>query len=219
MIQHGTLTILPQANPSFQRTRGGGFDEGARKYKMKSNNAHRYLNQVFVPGQRDTDLARLCGYRLQAFPNMVLDSATLEYDDGDTAVINANFLGILGDQPKPWSITRSTSFGSVALVKPGTNYVSRIPQPKPTITYVFCTIGKRLLLGQVTQEFTNPPGTTTLENQVIENAFEGFYSGLTPLFSGWVFASISVRTPGDLMNDHHVAENTLSITYETINAQ
>lgn len=219
MIQHGTLTILPQANPSFQRTRGGGFDEGARRYKMKSLNAHRYLNQVFVPGQRDTDLARLCGYRLQAFPNMVLDSATLEYDDGDTAIINANFLGILGDQPKPHSITRATSFGSASVVKPGTNYVSRIPQSKPSLTYTFCTIGKRLLLGQVMEEFVNPPGTTALENQVIAHAFSGFYSGLTPLFSGWVISSISVRAPGDLLDNGHVAENTVTLTYEVIQAQ
>ena len=186
---------------------------------MKSTFAHDYLNRVFVAGQRDTDLARLCRYRLQAFPNMVLDSATLEYDDGDTAIINANFLGIMADQPKPWSITRSTSFGSVSLVKPGTNYVSRIPQSKPSITYTFCTIGRRLLLGQVLERITNPPGTTALENQVIASAFSGFYQGLTPLFSGWVITGISVKTPGDLLDNYHVAENTITTSYEVINAQ
>ena len=218
MIQHGTLTILPQSAPSFQRTRGGGFDEGTRKYKMKASFAHDYLTRVFVSGQRDTDLARLCGYRFQAFPNMILDAAEMEYNDGDTAIISASFVGILGDQPKPWSLTRSTSFGSVATVKPGTLYVSRIPQSKPTITYTYCTIGTRLSLGQIAEEFTNPPGTTALENQVIANAYDGFFPALAPLFSGWVISSISIRTPGDLLKNAHVAENTVAITYDVIKA-
>ena len=60
-IAHGTLTILPQSGPSFTRTKGGGFDEGQRVYKVASSNARTYLEKVFKPGRSDRDIAQLAG--------------------------------------------------------------------------------------------------------------------------------------------------------------
>jgi len=204
-IAHGTLTILPQKGPSFRRTRGGGFDEGTRIYKVARSNARIYLDKLFKPGTTDLQIARLAGLintshgtPIEVFKNMAIDNADITYEDGDTAHITANFLGILGDSPKPTSMIRSTSYTNKAVVKPGTTYVSIINEPKPTLTYTFCLIGKRPNLAQSGEEITDPLGTQAVENAAIETAFNGFYPAETPLFQGWVRTDLSIRCPGDL---------------------
>ena len=126
-IRHGTLTILPQQGPSFTRTKGGGFDEGQRVYKVASSNARTYLEKVFKPGRSDRDIAKLAGLintshgtPREVFKYMCVDNADITYDDGSTAHITANFLGLLGTQPKEPTCIRSTTYQQKATIKPGT---------------------------------------------------------------------------------------------------
>ena len=214
-IRHGTLTILPQAGPSFTRTKGGGFDEGQRVYKVASSNARDYLNRLFTPGRSDRDIARLAGLintshgtPREVFKYMCLDSADITFDDGNEAHITANFLGLLSDKPKEPTCIRSTTYTQKATIKPGTNYVSIINEPKPTLSYTFCLIGQRPSLAQSGEEVTNPLGTQAAENAAIETAFNGFYPALTPLFQGWVRTDLSIRCPGDIAEGHVYEVNT-----------
>lgn len=214
-IRHGTLTILPQSGPSFTRTKGGGFDEGQRVYKVASSNARDYLNRLFTPGRSDRDIARLAGLintshgtPREVFKYMCLDSADITFDDGNEAHITANFLGLLSDKPKEATCIRSTSYTQKATIKPGTNYVSIINEPKPTLSYTFCLIGQRPSLAQSGEEVTNPLGTQAAENAAIETAFNGFYPALTPLFQGWVRTDLSIRCPGDIAEGHVYEVNT-----------
>lgn len=204
-IAHGTLTILPQQGPSFRRTRGGGFDEGTRVYKVARANARNYLNKLFVPGTTDVAIARLAGQintsngtPIETFKYMAIDNADITYEDGSVAHITANFVGILGDSPKPTSLVRSSTYRGKSVVKPGTTYVSNINEPRPTLTYTFCLIGKRPSLAQSGEAIIRPLGTQDVENQAIETAFSGFYPAEEPLFQGWVRTDLSMRFPGDL---------------------
>ena len=223
-IAHGTLTILPQSGPSFTRTKGGGFDEGQRVYKVASSNARTYLEKVFKPGRSDIDIAQIAGLintshgtPREVFKYMCVDSADITYDDGSTAHITANFLGLLGTQPKEPTCIRSTTYQQKATIKPGTNYVSIINEPKPTLSYVFCLIGKRPSLAQSGEEVVNPLGTQAVENAAIETAFNGFYPALTPLFQGWVRTDLNIRCPGDIA-EGHVYEVTTSLQWIVVPA-
>ena len=223
-IQHGTLTILPQQRPSFTRTKGGGFDQGQRVYKVASSNARNYLEKLFTPGRSDRDIAQIAGLintshgrPTEVFKYMCLDTADITYDDGSTAHITANFLGLLGTKPKEPTCIRSTTYNQKAVIKPGTNYVSIINEPKPTLSYVFCLIGQRPSLAQSGEEVTNPLGTQAVENAAIETAFNGFYPVLTPLFQGWVRTDLSIRCPGDIA-EGHVYEVSTSLQWNVVQA-
>jgi hypothetical protein len=148
---------------------------------------------------------------------MGLDSADITYDDGSTSHITANFVGLLGTSPKPTSMTRSTSYTNKAVVKPGTTYVSIINEPKPTLNYTMCFIGKRPSLAQSGEEITNPLGTQAAENEAIETAFDGFYPDIAPLFQGWVRTDLNIRCPGDLP-EGLVCEVTTSLQWLVVPA-
>jgi hypothetical protein len=223
-ITHGTLTIIPQSSPSFQRTKGGGFDTGRRRYKVASENARTYLDKLFRPGTPDSEIAKYAGLvntahgrPLEVFRYMCVDSADITYDDGDSAIITADFVGLLSSTPKPTSVQRSTSYNRKATIKPGTTYVSIINEPQPVITYTFCLIGQRPSLAQSGEEITNPLGTQASENAAIETAFNGFYPELEPLFQGWVRSDLSMRFPGDLAGGH-VCEVTTSVQWHVVPA-
>lgn len=223
-IRHGTLTILPQSKPSFTRTKGGGFDQGQRVYKVASANARNYLEKLFTPGRSDRDIAQIAGLintshgrPSEVFKYMCLDTADITYDDGSTAHITANFLGLLGTKPKEPTCIRSTTYNQKAVIKPGTNYVSIINEPKPTLSYVFCLIGQRPSLAQSGEEVMKPLGTQSSENAAIETAFNGFYPVLTPLFQGWVRTDLSIRCPGDIA-EGHVYEVSTSLQWHVVPA-
>jgi hypothetical protein len=223
-IQHGTLTILPQQRPSFTRTKGGGFDQGQRVYKVASANARNYLEKLFTPGRSDRDIALIAGLintshgrPTEVFKYMCIDTADITFDDGSTAHITANFLGLLGTKPKEPTCIRSTTYNQKAVIKPGTNYVSIINEPKPTLSYVFCLIGQRPSLAQSGEEVPNPLGTQAAENAAIETAFNGFYPVLTPLFQGWVRTDLSIRCPGDI-SEGHVYEVSTSLQWHVVPA-
>lgn len=203
MITHGdTIRLLAQKNPSFQRTPGGGFDTGTRRFKCLTSEYLRFLRRVFVPGANDfailRGIAATSGAAFTGHRQMFVSHADIEQQDSaTTCVLRVEYQGLLA--PKPGAIRFSTStteqstvpsFGALTIIT-----ATRFDAPVPTALHRYVSTTGRPSMVEPGRQ-AEPPGITPEEKKQVRQYYASVMPSTVVLFEGWVLQTRTAQAPG-----------------------
>lgn len=200
MIDHGdSFTLLRQSKPTFTRSRGGGFDTGFRRFKCHMENATTLLEETFRVGFSDAALLEVAtGGTYPGYLNMLLANAALEQEEGDRAIIRAEFEGLMFG--KKGSVEFDTVSHEHSAQGSASGFTilrsSHLHVPVPTVTHTWVSIKGRPSAVTPGSAMT-PPGITAAETEQVDQYHADFVIGEMVLFEGWILATRKMRSPGD----------------------
>lgn len=203
-IYHGdTITLLAQAQPSFQRTKGGGFDTGRRRFKVLISNIERALERVFVPGRSDFDTLRAAEGRVSVgYRTMFVDSVTLDNELlGEHAILNVEYRGLIAKKKDSVEIMTGTEEQSFIPTVSGQTIVSavRVEVPVPTVVHRYVSTKGRPAVTAPGQAM-EPPAIAARETELLKQYYADWLpsSGYT-VFEGWKLKNRTTTSPGNVL--------------------
>lgn len=199
--RHGASlqVLLRQPEPTFHSGGAGEWDTGKRVFKCLARDADYWINGVLKLGTKDAvALAHTTGGVIAGYGNMYIVGHEVKFNRGDSATIDVNFQGLLG-QGKIASVEyQGGTEQQTARVTAGLIYVpTRINVPKPRIVHTYFQLNGKpnLLRAGITK---TPPGISAFDTSRLAAWYDDFTGDQTTEFENWVIIDTIPQTPGNI---------------------